>query len=112
MRLSPKRDGFAKLVDELGILFVIGTSRTALRLAIIAVAAMALSGCGRKGPLDLPPGAAQQLAAERAAAAAPVEPPSSVSSQAGALFSAPGDDGAPVAPRVGKRPFILDPLLD
>lgn len=43
---------------------------TCLALIGVAVAALTLAGCGRKGPLDPPPGAslAQPAAAETAAA--------------------------------------------
>ena len=113
-RLSPNGLGFCKFCIELGISFVTASSRPAMRLAIITVAGLALAGCGRKGPLDLPPGAAQQIAAERAAATNPPPelPPSSASSQAGALFGPQGEEAAPVAPRGRKKAFVLDPLLD
>jgi predicted small lipoprotein YifL len=52
----------------------------------ILLAAVALTGCGRRGPLEAPPGAAAAASADPAAApAAPVPEPD--------------------------RPFILDPLL-
>ena len=63
-------------------------------MSALAVAlAMALSGCGRKGPLDPPPGA--QL----------VEP--SASGQA--EFDA---QGRPIAPTGQKRRLPIDVLLD
>jgi len=85
-------------------------SRRALFLA--AFASLALSGCGRKGPLELPPDVQAQRNAQRAAeeAAAP-------KTGAGKL----ADDGAPPKPQpqqgdIGRRPpplypFFLDPLL-
>ena len=68
------------------------------RMAIIGamVAALALTGCGRKGPLDLPP------------AAAISEPGVGEPKQASV-----GPDGKPVAPRTGpNRPTILDWLVE
>ena len=84
-------------------------SRRAFVLA--ALAALALAGCGRKGPLELPADVQAErnarLAAEQAAAP---PPPRKLS-----------DDGAPQKPQpqlgdIGRRPpplypFFLDPLL-
>ncbi len=61
----------------------------------LLMAALALTGCGRKGPLDLPPGAA-------------VTAPAGVPPQL-------GPDGQPIAAvqqPPPKKHFILDPLLD
>jgi predicted small lipoprotein YifL len=51
--------------------------RTASRLALVAVVlvvALALGACGRKGALDLPPSAAKEADADKAAAAAISDP--------------------------------------
>ena len=68
--------------------------RTYLSAAIVValVAAMGLSACGRKGPLEPPPGSA-------AAVAAPIDP------------TIPGAPPPPPPPKPD-RPFFLDPLLD
>jgi predicted small lipoprotein YifL len=76
------------------------------RLAVIgALAAMlALTGCGRKGPLDPPPSAS---AAERAAAG---DPQAGQSAQSGPTMDA---QGRPIAPQSGqKKKIFLDWLLD
>ena len=72
------------------------------------MAVLTLAGCGRKGPLDLPPTANSPTASaaptssdtEREAASRP------------SLFNPSyGADAAPTAPRGNKKPFVLDPLL-
>jgi predicted small lipoprotein YifL len=71
---------------------------------------LALSGCGRKGGLDLPPSASSQPAA-----AAAVQPDPAATAQASKpnLFNSnSGSDQLPVAGKGPKRPFALDPLLN
>jgi predicted small lipoprotein YifL len=88
-------------------------SRNHQRWAIILVgtAALLLSGCGRKGPLDLPPTASgQQPAATAAVQPDPTAPPQTSSAN---LFDP--NNGAGTLPTAGKgpkRPFALDPLLN
>ena len=69
--------------------------------------ALALAGCGRKGPLDLPPTASAPTAS--------VAPGPTDDAQAAAkpsLFDPSyGTNAAPAAPRGKKQPFVLDPLL-
>ena len=77
------------------------TSLSDLRLARIAaigalIAALGLAGCGRKGPLDLPPSAAIN------------QPPGSAAAEAPAI----GPDGRPVAPAGNKKPLPIDWLLN
>jgi predicted small lipoprotein YifL len=79
---------------------------TAWTLAVLTAIALALAGCGRKGPLDLPPSAAGQPVVEqgdtdeeRAAAKGTVFDPSY------------GANGLPGTPKGSKKSFILDPLL-
>jgi predicted small lipoprotein YifL len=91
---------------RIGELVVISNFRPTPGWAVVllSVVALSLAGCGRKGPLDLPPtasnvppqGAATDTAAEQAAK------PS--------LFNS-GSDVAPAAPRGARKPFILDPIL-
>ena len=76
-------------------------------IIVLSLTALALGGCGRKGPLDLPPTASSASTApgpsdtEREAAARP------------SLFNPTyGADAGPAAPKGGKRSFVLDPLLD
>ena len=72
-------------------------------IIVLSVSALALAGCGRKGPLDLPPTAnaaptAGDTEAERAA-------------QPSVFNPTYGSEAGPTAPKGAKRPFILDPLL-
>jgi predicted small lipoprotein YifL len=84
-------------------------------LAAAFVAALGLCACGRKGPLDLPPGdgPAPMVSAAPApapggfssqsflpgASSAPAVPPPAVDAQGNPILNGP------------KRPFILDPIL-
>ena len=83
-----------------------------LALAAVLLGALSLAACGRKGGLDLPPGAAAATpppaeAAPSAAAGPP--PPGSPQAAAREGFDAYGN---PVAPPGRRRSFILDPLLN
>jgi predicted small lipoprotein YifL len=73
-------------------------------VVLLAATALALAGCGRKGPLELPPTASPEsvAAAQANADHEPAPKPS--------LFD-PNPDPAPTAPKGAKRPFLLDPLL-
>ena len=74
------------------------TAPSFLRLAAIGVLVIsfALSGCGRKGPLDLPPKASAAPASEQQAQTEASE----------------DEDGNPVMPRGQKKRFVLDWLLN
>jgi predicted small lipoprotein YifL len=75
-------------------------------LVAVAAVALALAGCGRKGPLDLPPNAAGPVVEqgdtdeERAASKGSVYDPSY------------GANELPGTPKGRKKSFILDPLLN
>ena len=75
-------------------------------LLAVAAVALALAGCGRKGPLDPPPNAAAPVVEQgdsdeaRTAARGNVFDPSY------------GANELPGTPKGGKRSFILDPLLN
>ena len=79
--------------------------RTGATLAALGVLAMVLTlaACGRKGPLDLPPSAAneQPVAADTTAGVA-----------AHNNSNGMGPDGHPVAPPGAKRPLPMDWLLN
>jgi predicted small lipoprotein YifL len=66
-------------------------------IAALACALIALTACGRKGPLDPPP-----------TAAAPAEGAGTASGQQAA--PPPAESAASQPP--SKRPFLLDPLLN
>lgn len=74
-------------------------------MVLLAAIALALAGCGRKGPLELPPTASPEAVAA-AQANADHEPAAKPS-----LFD-PNPDPGPTAPKGTKRSFPLDPLLN
>jgi predicted small lipoprotein YifL len=73
----------------------------------LSAAVLTLGGCGRKGPLDLPPTASAKDAAA-AQANADHEPPA----QPSVFDSSYGANAPPAAPKGPKKPFVLDPLLN
>ena len=75
-------------------------------LILLSVTALALGGCGRKGPLDLPPTAAQS-----STAAAP-DSDAVRAAQPGVFNPTYGADAPPEAPKGRKKSFVLDPLLN
>ena len=83
-------------------------------VAVISlVAAVALTGCGRKGPLDLPPGAAPTPAPAKPASGASLNPMAPAAagekrSETSVFTSA----GKPVAITAPKRPLPMDWLLE
>ena len=80
-------------------------------LVLLGTAALALSGCGRKGPLDLPPTASSQPGVT--ANAVQPDPTAAAEASKGNLFNPSyGSDQLPAAGKGPKRPFALDPLLD
>ncbi len=68
---------------------------------------LALAGCGRKGPLDLPPTASSQ-----GAAAAPTDTEAEQAARPGVFNPTYGAEAPPTAPKGRKKAFVLDPLLD
>jgi predicted small lipoprotein YifL len=92
---------------RIGELVVISNFRPAPGWAVVllSVVALSLAGCGRKGPLDLPPTASNVPPAQAAATDTEAENAAKPN-----LFSNSAD-AAPAAPRGAKKPFILDPLL-
>jgi predicted small lipoprotein YifL len=78
-------------------------------LILVGTTALALSGCGRKGPLDLPPTASSQPGAVG------VQPDPTATAEASkpSVFNPNyGSDQLPVAGKGPKRPFALDPILN
>ena len=90
------------------------SSRLVLRIAIVATlaAALGLTGCGRKGPLDPPPSAVAAAPAE----AVPQGPGPSLNPISGPPKSntpaAFGPNGEPVAAKGQKKSLFLDWLID
>jgi predicted small lipoprotein YifL len=74
-------------------------------ILVVALATLALAGCGRKGGLDLPPNAS----AIRDTEAAQVE---GEAPKADIFGSTAVVDAPPTASKGRKKPFLLDPLLD
>ena len=86
--------------------------RSCLLSAVAGAAALALAGCGRNGPLELPPGPA--VPAPQARSAPLTQPdgtPIPGSSQDTAMKTGFDQYGRPVAAQGEKKSFILDPLL-
>ena len=85
-----------------------------LRLALIGalVASLGLAACGRKGPLDPPPGAS--LAGEQQANPNPMSNPiaSPIGGQSKDDNPALGPDGLPLSPKGPKKHIPLDDLLN
>jgi predicted small lipoprotein YifL len=77
-------------------------------LILLSVIVLALGGCGRKGPLDLPPTAAN---APPQATAAP-DSDAARAAQPGVFNPTYGADAPPEAPKGRKKSFVLDPLLN
>jgi predicted small lipoprotein YifL len=78
--------------------------------ALALVAVLSLSGCGREGPLEPPPGPAPG-APQSSQLTLPDGSPAPGSAQDTALKNGFDAQGSPVAAAGQKRPFILDPLL-
>jgi predicted small lipoprotein YifL len=78
----------------------------AATLLVVILVTAGLAGCGRKGPLDPPPGAALTTPAHTAAQHHPAG-----AAQDEAARNGFDTQGNPVAPPGQKKSFILDPLL-
>ena len=90
-------------------------NRTFSRLALIGalVASLGLAACGRKGPLDLPPGgsyAGEPQASTPGRTTAPMILP--IGGQVKDDNPGVGPDGKPQAPRGPNKRIPLDALLD
>jgi predicted small lipoprotein YifL len=76
-------------------------------LILLGATVLALGGCGRKGPLDLPPTASSQPGA-----AVQSDPAAAQASKPSVFDPSYGADAPPSAGKGPKRPFVLDPLLN
>ena len=76
-------------------------------LVLLATATLTLAGCGRKGPLELPPNSSTP-----ALAAAQTDTEAQREASKPSVFDPSyGTNAPPVAPKGTKKSFILDPLL-
>ncbi|MBR0796927.1 lipoprotein [Bradyrhizobium jicamae] len=87
------------------------TSKTSLTrsgwaIIVLSAAALALGGCGRKGPLELPP-----TASNTAPTAQATDSETERANQPSVFNPTFGSDATPNAPKGAKKSFILDPLL-
>jgi predicted small lipoprotein YifL len=78
-------------------------------IVFLSAAALTLGGCGRKGPLDLPPTA--NANAPLASTPAATDTEAENAAKPSVFNSTYGTEAGPVAPRGAKRSFVLDPLL-
>ena len=77
-------------------------------IILLSAAVLALGGCGRKGPLDLPPNASTP-----ALAAAQTDTEAQREASKPSVFDPSyGTDAPPTAAKGRKKAFVLDPLLD
>lgn len=98
-------------VTFLGTSGVTGNHRSAAaKLALLGAAALliALGGCGRKGPLDLPPTASNPPPQAGTTAQAPGAPGTNPLG----LLDPNAPEQAPQAAPGRKKRIILDPILD
>jgi predicted small lipoprotein YifL len=88
--------------------------RPFLRLALIglAVASLGLAACGRKGPLDPPPGASLEGEPQANMPDLMSRSPTPVGSAATDNNPGVGPDGQPLAPKGPKKRIPLDGLLN
>ena len=77
-------------------------------LILLGVSVLALGGCGRKGPLDLPPTASTQPQGT----AVQGSPEIDQASKPSVFNSSYGADAPTATPKGAKKPFVLDPLLN
>ena len=89
----------------LGIFVVNRNNNPRWAVILLCAAVLALGGCGRKGPLDLPPNST-------APPAAAVQGDTDQTSKSGLFGPTNTADEQPTAAKGRKRPFVLDPLLD
>jgi predicted small lipoprotein YifL len=81
---------------------------SAWAVILLSMVALALAGCGRKGPLDLPPTASSPTASVAPAAS---DTQTEAAAKPSLFDPSYGTSAAPAAPRGKKQPFVLDPLL-
>ena len=85
--------------------------RSCLLAAVAGIAVLALAGCGRNGPLELPPGPATPAPQASTQLTQPDGTPIPGSPQDTAMKTGFDQYGRPVAAPGERKSFILDPLL-
>jgi predicted small lipoprotein YifL len=78
-------------------------------IVLVTAAVLALAGCGRKGPLDLPPHPASTPTPT--ASATPTDTDAQQAAKPSLFDPSYGADAPPTAAKGTRKPFILDPLL-
>ncbi|MBU6462395.1 MAG: lipoprotein [Bradyrhizobium sp.] len=81
-------------------------------LVLLAASALGLTGCGRKGPLDLPPTGSPQYQSSGTTAPPATDTETQQAATPSVFNPSYGADAAPTASRGTKKSFILDPILD
>jgi predicted small lipoprotein YifL len=81
-------------------------------IILLGVAVLTLAGCGRKGPLDLPPTASSAQTPVPGQGPAATDTEAEQASKPSVFNPTYGADAPPTAPRGAKKPFILDPILN
>jgi predicted small lipoprotein YifL len=113
--MSPLRCGLLRWLAEAGGGRALSRVRLKIPRAVALFAALAgvlaLSACGREGPLELPPGPAPAAPAATSPLRSPDGTAAPGSPQDTAMKNGFDAQGNPVAAAGQKRPFILDPLL-
>ena len=112
IRLSPDQANLCMVRPRSGDLVVTSKFRptgSGWAIIVLSLTALALGGCGRKGPLDLPPTASS---ASTANVAAPTDTELEAQRTPSVFNPTYGSDAGPAATKGRKKSFVLDPLLD
>lgn len=112
IRLSPECANLCMVRPRNGDFVVTSKFRPAgsgWAIIVLSLSALALAGCGRKGPLDLPPTASS---ASTANVAGPTDTEIEAQRTPSVFNPTYGADAPPAAAKGKKKSFILDPLLD
>jgi predicted small lipoprotein YifL len=95
-------------IGDLAVTFNLRPKFSGWAVLFVSLAALTLAGCGRKGPLDLPPNASS---ASTANLQQPMDTEAQQAAKPSVFNPSYGANAAPVAGKGPKRPFALDPLL-
>jgi predicted small lipoprotein YifL len=82
-------------------------------IVLLAASVLALTGCGRKGPLDLPPtGSQSSNTGSPSSNAAPTDTETQHAATPSVFNPGYGSDAPPAASKGTKKSFVLDPILN